>query len=238
MSLRKYMFSAIAVAVTVGQPAAANQYDDNINHINNSGLDIDSAINNLIQLSGQSYQTTTTTGVHQQAPSFLNQYQYQTGPNPFLQGGSSSTSGAKSSSILRSDAPPAIAAKKAFQAAHDSSIKRCALYVRRALQAAGYKITPQASAYMYANGPLTAAGFQKISKNNYNPQVGDIIVFNRTPKNVHGHIQIFNGNQWVSDFKQPSMMVYGNNHNGYSIWRDARYIDASQRDGSTLAMRD
>ncbi len=130
---------------------------------------------------------------------------------------------------------PSVAAAAARRAAHGKSIGRCALYVRRALQSAGYSFTPQASAYMYAtNGTLKNAGFVKLNNDGYVPQVGDVAVFNRTSRNPHGHIQIYDGNQWVSDFRQPKFSPYSQ-HNGYSVWRDARYLDASSTNGTYLA---
>lgn len=138
---------------------------------------------------------------------------------------------------LDNQSAPAIAARAAARAAHGKSIGRCAMYVRKALQSAGYKFTPQVSAYMYANGTLASAGFVKLNNNGYVPQVGDIAVFNRTGKNPHGHIQIYDGNQWVSDFRQPKFSPYSQ-HNGYTVWRDARYLDASSTQGTYLAMNE
>lgn len=127
---------------------------------------------------------------------------------------------------LNSDAPR-IAARAAARAAHGRSLGRCALYVRKALQSADYKFTPQPSAYMYATkGILSGAGFTEISNHNYVPQVGDVAVFNRSGKHPHGHIQIYDGNQWVSDFRQNKFSPY-TTHNGYTLWRDARNVDAS-----------
>lgn len=141
------------------------------------------------------------------------------------------------SSRLDSSAPPALAAARAARAAHSRSTGYCAKYVRRALQSAGYSFTPNASAYQYATrGTLAEAGFTKLSNDNYQPQVGDVAVFNRTSKNPHGHIQIYDGSQWVSDFKQSKFSPYST-HNGYSVWRDARYLDASNQ-GTYLAMND
>ncbi len=138
---------------------------------------------------------------------------------------------------LPSSAAPSIAAMAASRAAHSRSQSRCALYVRRALQSAGYSFTPQASAYMYAtNGTLRSAGFVQIDSSNYQPQIGDVVVFNRTSRNPHGHIQIYDGSQWVSDFRQPKFSPYSQ-HNGYSVWRDARYMDASNQ-GTYLAMNE
>lgn len=132
---------------------------------------------------------------------------------------------------------PATAARLAARAAHGKSQGRCALYVRKALQSAGYQFTSQASAYMYANGALASAGFSRISSDNYVPQIGDVVVFNRTSKNPHGHIQIYDGGQWVSDFRQPNFSPY-RNHNGYSVWRDVRHLDATATTGTIMAMKD
>lgn len=140
-----------------------------------------------------------------------------------------------SSASLAGGTAPSIAARLASGAAHGSSQGRCALYVRRALQQAGYNFTPQASAYMYANGTLSSAGFVQISSQNYQPQVGDVVVFDRTSRNPHGHIQIYDGGQWVSDFRQPNFSPY-RQHNGYTVWRDARYINGQS--GTYLAMND
>lgn len=132
---------------------------------------------------------------------------------------------------------PSIAAQIASRSAHSSSRGRCAAYVRKALQAAGYSFTPQSSAYQYANGTLKSAGFVKINTSNYEPKVGDIAVFNRSSKNPHGHIQIYDGNSWVSDFRQPKFSPYSQ-HNGYTVWRDARNLDASINNGTYLALND
>lgn len=139
---------------------------------------------------------------------------------------------------LDSSAAPSVAARIASRAAHGRSQGRCALYVRKALQAAGYSFTPQESAYMYAtNGTLQGAGFVKISKDNYEPQVGDVVVWHRTGKHPHGHIQIYNGSRWVSDFNQPKFSPYSQ-PGSYTVWRDARYLDASNSQGTYLALND
>ena len=96
---------------------------------------------------------------------------------------------------------PAIAAARASRVALSRSSGYCARYVRKALQSAGYEFTPNPSAYQYATrGTLANAGFSKIS-NDMPPQVGDVVVYDRSSKHPHGHIQIFDGNDWVSDFR-------------------------------------
>ncbi len=142
-----------------------------------------------------------------------------------------------SSGRLDSSAPPALAAARAARAAHSRTIGLCARYVRQALQSAGYEFTPNPSAYQYATrGTLAQAGFVKLSNDNYQPQIGDVAVFNRSSKNPHGHIQIYDGSQWVSDFRQNKFSPYST-HNGYSVWRDGRYLDATNQ-GTYLAMND
>lgn len=140
-------------------------------------------------------------------------------------------------SVLNSNAAPVIAATRAARAAHSNSTGRCALYVRKALQAAGYEFTPNPSAYQYATrGTLANAGFVKIS-NNTPPQVGDVVVFDRSAKHRHGHIQIFDGSNWVSDFRQSDINPYSDAYS-YTTWRDARYLDDASNRGIYLAMAD
>lgn len=203
--------------------------------------DLDVVINNLIKVSQKtpppviSVDNSTIQQDYQPVISVQNKQGTSTPAtyiNPFLNGRSTPSSTpalSASASSVRGGSAPAIMAAHAIRNAHDKSVSRCALYVRRALQAAGYKVTPQPSAYMYNNGEMAKMGFKKIPTINYRPQVGDVIVFNKTPKNPHGHIQIYSGTQWVSDFKQNIMMIYGENHRGYTIWRDGNYIDASMQ---------
>lgn len=211
--------------------------------------ELDAVINNLIKVSQQtpppviSVGNSTAQQVHQpvlSAQSVQKPSTAATYSNPFLNSRSASSSTpalSASASSVRDGSAPAIMAAHAMRNALNKSAQRCALYVRRALQAAGYNVTPQASAYMYNNGEMAKLGFKKIPTTNYRPQVGDVVVFNRTPKNPHGHIQIYSGSQWVSDFKQPGMMIYGENHRGYTIWRDRNHVDASmQSDPMYLAM--
>lgn len=206
--------------------------------------DLDAVINNLIKVSNQMppavpasstekvYNVTYNTAANNAAGYGTTAPSYS---NPFLAGMSAAVSaGAK---MVTEDTAPHKMAAYAIRMARNTSAGRCALYVRKALQAAGYNVVPQPSAYMYNNGPMDRIGFKKIPKDGYKPEVGDVIVFNKTPKNPHGHIQIWGGSQWVSDFKQPSMMIYGDNHRGYTIWRDARFIDATMKaDRTFLAM--
>ncbi len=143
----------------------------------------------------------------------------------------------QSSSVLSSSSAPAIAAARASQVALSRSSGYCARYVRKALQSAGYEFTPNPSAYQYASrGTLSSAGFSKIN-NNLPPQVGDVVVYDSSSKHPHGHIQIFDGADWVSDFRQNSISPYSGVYN-YTTWRDSQYMDDASSRGIYLAMAD
>ena len=143
----------------------------------------------------------------------------------------------RSSSVPDRNSAPARAAAQASRVALSSSSGYCARYVRKALQSAGYQFTPNPSAYQYASrGTLSSAGFTKIS-NDMPPQVGDVVVYDRTSRRPHGHIQIFDGNNWVSDFRQNSISPYSGNYN-YTTWRDSQYVDDASDRGIYLAMAD
>lgn len=106
--------------------------------------------------------------------------------------------------------------------AESHSVGKCAGYVRKALDAGGYKPQPQPSAYMYASKNILAkVGFSKIDKKSP-PQKGDIVVWSNVPEHKHGHIQVFNGKQWVSDFKQKNFSPYRKQtpSQTWTLWRD------------------
>ena len=139
--------------------------------------------------------------------------------------------------VLDHNSAPAIAAARASRVALSRSSGRCARYVRQALQSAGYEFTPNPSAYQYeTRGTLANAGFTKIS-NNLAPQVGDVVVYNRSSKHPHGHIQIFDGRDWISDFRQNSISPYSGAYS-YTTWRDSKYVDDASNRGIYLAMND
>ena len=92
---------------------------------------------------------------------------------------------------------------------HERSLGKCARYVANALQAAGYKFNRQPSAYMYhTNGILTKMGFTCMGSTNARPQAGDVCVINRFKGHPHGHICMYNGQQWISDFRQRTASPY------------------------------
>lgn len=131
-----------------------------------------------------------------------------------------------------SSSKPAKAAKAARSKALTNSIGYCARYVRIALQTAGYKFTPMPSAYQYAQGTLSSAGFGQISTSTPY-QVGDIIVIAKSRKHVHGHICIWDGKNWISDFIQRKWNPYSTPQS-YTLWRDRNHLNgASASSGPT-----
>lgn len=129
---------------------------------------------------------------------------------------------------LSADSPPAKAAAYATRRARSGSTGYCAQYVRLALEnGGGYKSppTPRESAYMYvSNNLLVKIGFTEISAS-ATPQVGDVAVIMGNAKSKHGHICIYNGKLWVSDFKHPQPNVYGSTPVTVKHFRDSRYLN-------------
>jgi len=80
--------------------------------------------------------------------------------------------------------------------------------MRLALEAAGIVTTGRPSAAGNYGPFLQQKGFNSVSMNGYTPQTGDIAVFNATVQHPYGHIEGYDGDQWVSDFQQPKFNPY------------------------------
>jgi len=84
----------------------------------------------------------------------------------------------------------------------DKSSGRCAYYVRQALEAGGINTNPHPVSAKNYGSYLSNWGFSTVSPSNYTPAKGDIGVIQPYPGGgPHGHIQMYNGNIWISDFK-------------------------------------
>ena len=106
------------------------------------------------------------------------------------------------------------AAAYARQKAQKASTGWCAKYVADALQQAGFKFTRQGHAYQYhTNGILKGMGFVQIPSGT--PMKGDICVTNKSSGHPSGHIAIFDGSNWISDFIQKSANVYSDVNEKY-----------------------
>lgn len=121
------------------------------------------------------------------------------------------------------------AARYARSHARGKSIGRCANYVATALLSSGYRFTRQPSAYMYhTNNILTNAGFTQIDPNaQWIP--GDVIVINRFSGHPHGHICIWDGRNWISDFIQRRYTPYSNGTpGGWALYRDTQAMNGAK----------
>ena len=128
-----------------------------------------------------------------------------TGPHT---GGSSSPGGNHNNSESPTNSVVSKAADYATQHAYSAYVKdlcgHCARAVRRALENAGFVLSSHPN-YATNYGPiLIKLGFTEISKAGYSPEKGDIRVWRPRPKQdpPAGHIDIYNGKNWVSDYIQ------------------------------------
>ena len=89
--------------------------------------------------------------------------------------------------------------------AEPKSRMMCAGYVVLAMWHGGCPIGPVVlPAYAYSK-ILPQMGFDEIPIKGYSPKVGDISVLPRNSRHPFGHIAVYNGKIWVSDFKQKSL---------------------------------
>jgi hypothetical protein len=90
------------------------------------------------------------------------------------------------------------------------SSHHCAMYCRRGMEAAGLSTQDRPRSGDAADyGPfLRRHGAQVLSPDSYTPQVGDTVVFDKTAQHPSGHIEVYDGQRWVSDFMQHSFSPY------------------------------
>lgn len=115
---------------------------------------------------------------------------------------------------------PETAAKYATENAEKKSVGMCALYVRKAIMAGGIPLYIGGDAWSYKY-TLPILNFHQVSKKSER-EVGDIVVFQPIGGRKFGHIAIWNGSQWISDFKQRSIIVHSDylmDGAEYSIYR-------------------
>ncbi len=101
---------------------------------------------------------------------------------------------------------------------------RCAKHVRLGILAGGIDITPHPVPAKEYGPYLEKYGFIEVSAVGYQPQKGDIIVMQsyEGAKSIYGHIEMYNGSEWVSDFKQDNLYpsrAYKANDAKYKIYR-------------------
>jgi len=115
-------------------------------------------------------------------------------------------------------------AKENLEKGHEFGNRECAQRVREALEDGG--VVLERTGYAKNYGPsLEKAGFEPVSsrdnKNNYEPQLGDVAVIDEAPGHKAGHMAMYDGETWYSDFKQKNMYGGGikNFDPDYTIYR-------------------
>ena len=85
-------------------------------------------------------------------------------------------------------------------------IGKCAPHVRMALEAGGLNTAGHPVPAKDWGPTLTRIGFKAISADDaYLPQTGDVIVIQAIKGHPYGHIELYDGKNWVSDFIQQDM---------------------------------
>lgn len=84
----------------------------------------------------------------------------------------------------------------------------CARYCRLAFEAGGVDTTGHPGDAKDYGPLLVRDGAVPLAPATYTPQLADVVVFDGSAAHPHGHIAIFNGTQWVSDFVQHNMSPY------------------------------
>ena len=98
--------------------------------------------------------------------------------------------------------------------------KECAKYVRLALEAGGIDTAGHPEHAKDYGDFLKKIGFHEVSKEGYSPQKGDIRVWQNYPGgNISGHIHMYDGSQWVSDFFEPNNHGPGPRYRKYNNYK-------------------
>jgi hypothetical protein len=110
------------------------------------------------------------------------------------------------------------------KASHGVSQGKCARYVREALAAGGLVVPLPRPVYAKDYAPsLEAMGFKEVPASGYTAAKGDVAVIQAPSGRTEGHIQMFNGSIWVSDFRQRADIypgpAYRNEQVAYRLFR-------------------
>lgn len=106
--------------------------------------------------------------------------------------------------------------------AEGKSVGLCARYVRLAIEAGGCPTYLHPEAADGYDVFLAKLGFDEVEKAGYTPLRGDIVVIKATGSHINGHIAMYNGKRWVSDFAQRDMFgssYYRRKGTEYHIFR-------------------
>lgn len=119
-----------------------------------------------------------------------------------------------------------------IRASSAESTHRCAKFVREAIEAGGLSLVGNPTNAIEYVKFLPTKGFKLVKLVKYDPQYatymreampGDIAVM-ANPKGGAGHICMYTGKQWISDFRQQRAWVYGGQCGLLYIFRYAEII--------------
>ena len=97
----------------------------------------------------------------------------------------------------------------------------CARAVRLALEAGGVTLASTRFAWQYGES-LISAGFTALDPAPVTYEMGDVVVIGKFPGNSFGHMAIYDGEHWVSDFVQKEIYpgpAYRSKKPPYQIYR-------------------
>jgi hypothetical protein len=96
---------------------------------------------------------------------------------------------------------------------------QCAKAIRKGLEAGGLDTKGRPTDAKDYGPFLVKHGAENVPDKNYTAQKGDIAVFEGNKQHPHGHIEVYDGKQWVSDFKQKNYSPYRTNVPDSEIYR-------------------
>jgi hypothetical protein len=100
--------------------------------------------------------------------------------------------------------------------AESSPVGLCAQYTREAIEAGG--VTLKRTNYAKDYGPsLLEVGFQTVKTAAY--QAGDVVIMQNCPGHDYGHMQMYSGSQWISDYKQRDFWPYTSSRPAFAVYR-------------------
>jgi len=120
------------------------------------------------------------------------------------------------------DKDKAITTLRANAPEKQHSLGKCAHYTRVAIEAGGVTLQHHTSAKDYGSS-LETVGFVKVPLSHYMRQAGDVGIVHSIKGHPHGHMAMFDGKIWISDFRQYHGLYPGNAYRkakpAYEIYR-------------------
>ena len=100
--------------------------------------------------------------------------------------------------------------------AEPAPVGKCGTYTREAIEAGGVTLRRANLAKDY--GPsLLEVGFETVSTASY--QAGDVVIMQNCPGHDAGHMQMYSGSQWISDYVQRDFWPYTSSRPQYAVYR-------------------